>query len=231
MCRWVRRMITDDGFAIDEQTTRRSTLRPGITVGMASIPPRWRNGLAQRALASILTQTRHPDGLICLVDTEHAGAPVMRQRILERVETEWLAWVDDDDWLDQHHLRALADCAAREHADYVFSYPTIHGMADPWATAEHPNGYFGRPFDPAEPHHTTGIVLLRTAIARRIGYTGPAQGEIVAGEDWRMTLGFVRAGARIVHHPERTWNWEYRVPAVHGNVDGWGNTSGQGRNW
>jgi hypothetical protein len=82
-------------------------------------------------------------------------------------------------------------------------------------------GLFGRPFDPADPTHTTMTVLVRTELAQQIHFTPREPEHYVGGEDWRFTLGCVAAGAKIVHLPEQTWFWSH-----HG-----GNTSGREDRW
>jgi hypothetical protein len=196
-------------------------MKSGVTVCMPSIPPRWTatgRYMAQRAVASVGAQTRPPDALIIAMDTGHEGVWVTRQRALSSVRTEWAAQFDDDDEMEPNHLERLVAHAEDTGADYVFSYFTPVGMADPL-------GYFGKPFDPAAPHTTTGVILVRTALAQQIGYTGPAPGDRVAGEDDRFTRACVALGAKIVHLPERTWRWHYHAWTGHPN------TSGQPYNW
>jgi hypothetical protein len=123
---------------------------------------------------------------------------------------DWVAFLDDDDEFLVHHLEILVEAAHRERADYVFSYFVRKQGGDPL-------GHFGKRFDPRKPHHTTMTVLVRTELAKSVGFLNhPNANDSWPGEDWRFTLGCVEQGAHIVHHPEETWIWHR-----HG-----GNTSG-----
>lgn len=188
----------------------------GVTVCIPSIPPRTQ--MLARALDSVLHQTCAPDALSIVLDHDRAGAAVTRTRAVAAARTEWVALLDDDDMLYPRHIEQLLTCADETGADYVFSYFDVVGGADPLGT-------FGRPFDPAAPHQTTTTVLVKTDLAQTVGWD-PVDDELLvdgqrAGEDWRFTLGCVAKGARIVHHPERTWAW------IHWH----GNTSGRPDRW
>jgi glycosyltransferase involved in cell wall biosynthesis len=205
----------------------------GITACVASIPTRWGTdipvtgigcggrGALQRTLMSVLDQTLQPAAISVQVDTAREGAWVVRNRLVDSVLTPWMAFCDDDDWWYREHLALLAACAAEHDADYVFSYFDTN-MHDPL-------GLFGKPFDPAAPHHTTMNILVRTDLARVVGFTPPHPKDTVSGEDWRFTLGCVTLGAKIVHLPQRTWYFNYHgTPAMRGPNP---NTSGQPHNW
>ncbi len=194
-------------------------MRDGITACLAAIPPRVNaaDGLP-RALMSVTGQTLAPTAINVKIDRDREGVWVMRQRLIESVQTSWLAWLDDDDEWEPEHLALLAAYAVAQRADYVYSY--FHtNMADPL-------GLFGHPFDPDAPTHTTGVILVKTDLAQAVGYTAPHPDDIVAGEDWRFTLGCVKQGATIVHLPRRTWRWWYHEWSPTGP-----NTSGRPTNW
>lgn len=181
-------------------------------VAIPSIPPR-ADYLAQAVLS--VGQQDHPvDQVSIAVDTQHAGAWVTRQRALDAVTTDWVFFLDDDDYYYPPHTSRLLECAQETGADYVFSYWDTQRTADIL-------GHFGKVFDPEHPHHTTMNILVRTELAKAVGFTPPAEGDICGGEDWRFTLGCVEKGAKIVHLPEQTWYWRHHSS----------NTSGQPRNW
>jgi hypothetical protein len=184
-----------------------------VTVAIPTIPPR-RDDLLPLAIRSALVQSHMIAALSVAVDTDHLGAWHTRQRALDAVRTEWVAFLDDDDQLYPNHVERLLAHAHETGADYVFSY---------FDTTKTPDvlGLFGRPFDPADPTHTTMTVLVRTELAQQIHFTPREPEHYVGGEDWRFTLGCVAAGAKIVHLPEQTWFWSH-----HG-----GNTSGREDRW
>jgi glycosyltransferase involved in cell wall biosynthesis len=188
----------------------------GITVCIPSIPPR--AALLQRALHSVLAQTLPAAALSVALDHHREGAAVTRTRAVAAARTEWVALLDDDDQLYPQHLAALAGCAAETGADYVYGYFDVIGGLDPLNS-------FGEPFNPAAPKQTTTTILVRTDLAQACGWVDSSEEALIhgqrAGEDYRFTLACLAKGARIVHHPERTWAWSH-----HG-----GNTSGQPDRW
>jgi hypothetical protein len=183
-------------------------------VAIPTITTMERRGYLTQAICSVMEQEHPVDQISIAVDHKHEGAWVTRQRALDAVDTEWVFFLDDDDCYYPQHTRLLLD-AAREHdADYVFSY---------WDTTRTGDvlGHFGKEFDPADPHHTTMNILVKTELAKQVGFTPPAPTDIAGGEDWRFLLGCVEAHAKIVHLPEQTWYWRH-----HGL-----NTSGQPHKW
>jgi hypothetical protein len=190
-----------------------------ITVVVPSIPPR--EGMLNRALASVQAQTLLPAETIVEIDHGRTGAAATRQRGLERVKTEWVAFLDDDDEFMPFHLQQLSIAAYQSEADYVYSWYEVVGGSDPMGQ------FFGAPWDNAQPHQTTITTLVRTELAQSVGFGGEPEadpnggGAIVGGEDYRFTLGCMEKGARIHHLPQRTWLWHH-----HG-----ANTSGLPANW
>lgn len=184
-----------------------------ISVVIPAHPARERSGLLARALASVEAQALPPLDVIVERDAQREGAARTRQRGLERVstDTDWVAFLDSDDEMLPHHLQRLSATAQATGADYVYSHYQVIGGSDPrpWS--------LGRPFDPATPHQTTITVLVRTALAQRVGFLRGdvtpeglrRPGRLYGGEDWEFTLGCVQAGARIVHLPEVTWRWHH----------------------
>ena len=54
---------------------------------------------------------------ICYIQTEHAGGPAARNRIIEEVKGEFILWLGDDDLLDKNILK--------KYADYINAYPDV----------------------------------------------------------------------------------------------------------
>ncbi|MFF0055691.1 glycosyltransferase family 2 protein [Streptomyces microflavus] len=182
-----------------------------ITVVIPAHPFRVQNGMLARAVESVEQQHLIPNDLIIEVDKEGLGAATTRQRGLEKVTTEWVAFLDSDDWMYPEHLKVLAAGARAHKADYLFSYYMVHRRdGTPWPEND-PLGHFGKPWNPAAPHQTTITTLVRTDIAQRVGFQDPPPDSTVGGhrggEDWHFTIGCRDAGAHIVHIPRRTWAW------------------------
>lgn len=201
-------------------TDRRPTAP--ITVAIPTHPARgtYRTGLLAEAIRSVRAQILRPEGGISLrVDTNHEGAWRTRQKALNAVETEWVAFLDSDDvWLP-HHLYYCWQAAGVHNADFVYPYFKTEGMTDPFATPENPEGHFGRQMNVQDPHHTTMTVLVRTSLAKTVGFTPPAPGDEVGGEDWRFIQGCAKLGAKFHHVPIRTWVYRWHGSNSSGRPD------------
>lgn len=187
-----------------------------VTVCLSTIPPR--RDLLSRALQSITAQTRPAAAVSIAVDLDHEGCAATRSRAVAAARTPWVAILDDDDEFYPQHLEQLLACALEQQADYVFSYFDVIGGTDPL-------NVFGKPFNPADPHQTTTTILVRTDLAQQIGWHKPEVEDLIhgqrAGEDWHFTLDCLTAGARIVHHPERTWAWHHHNANTSGLPTRW----------
>jgi glycosyltransferase involved in cell wall biosynthesis len=195
-------------------------VKPGITVVVPSIAPR--GALLERALRSLHRQWLLPDDLIVVRDSSRAGAAATRQRGLEKVETEWTAFLDDDDEFKPEHLRRLSAFAQEHGADYVFSWYDVVGGTDPRPDE------FGLPWDPANPRQTTVTTLVRTGLALEVGgFVDQDDAPLdspdrhCAGEDWLFTKRMNDAGAIIHHLPERTWLWHHHAHNTSGLPSRW----------
>lgn len=183
---------------------------PQITVAIPSIPPRRK--MLGEAIRSVLNQTYPAAALSVAVDTQREGAPATRQRALDAVGTEWVAFLDDDDLFMNVHLDHLLAHALETGADFVYSWFWIPGGSDPF-----PATHFTDPFDPDDPIETTVTVLVRTELAKQAGFQAIHRGHGQnTGEDRYFTLKCLELGGKVSHLVERTWYWRH-----HG-----GNTSG-----
>jgi hypothetical protein len=176
------------------------TLRPGVTVCIAAHPNRLRHGLLNQAIASVTAQTQQPEAILVVNDTEGKGAGWTRRTLLGLVDTEWIAWLDsDDDWLPEH-LEKLHRVAVETGSVYVYS----------WFHGNDPLGHFGLPFNPCTPHHTTMTSLVRTDIAREVGFPDSESGPF-SNEDWAFITGVSKLACerdlKMTHLAERTWNY------------------------
>jgi len=182
-----------------------------VTVVIPTIPPR--RELLGQAVVSTLNQTLPPVALSVAVDTQREGVWATRQRALDAVHTPWVAFLDDDDLWYDHHLATLLGLARDHQADFTYS----------WFDGNNPFPmHRGRQMDPADPHHTTMTVLVRTALAKEVGFRPHADANPEwPGEDWNFIQGCVASGARFAGTSEVTWL--YRLWS--------GNTSGMPTRW
>lgn len=185
-----------------------------MTVVVPSIPPR--GAMLKRALGSVLDQTRSADAISVAVDLTHAGSAATRNRALWAADTEWVAFLDDDDQFKPNHLERLLATADETGADVVYPWPEMAGSGDP-----RPDRW-GKPFDADELRRGSYIPvtsLVRTELAKKCGGFQIPAGSVY--DDWGFYLALLEVGSRFVHLPERTWIWN-----VHGQ-----NTSGQPHRW
>jgi hypothetical protein len=174
---------------------------------------RVRNGMVDRAVASVWAQKLQPAELHVAVDRGGEGAWGTRDRGLRAVRAEWTAFLDSDDEFMPHHLRALALYAQRTGADYVYSYYMVKDALGRERPDVDPLRHFGETFDPNDPIQTTITMLVRTELAQAVGFHAPPIDAEVGGqrygEDYQYTLECVKAGATILHLPQRTWWWHH----------------------
>lgn len=176
-------------------------MKAGVTVVTPFHEQRRANGMLERAAASVRAQTV-PVHHILAEDIHHVGAAITRTHGLHLVDTEWTAFLDSDDELDPDHIEHLLTHAADTGADYVYPWFRVVGGTDPFPM------FYGKPFDPAAPNSTTITILVRTELAKQIGFTRDPNVQ-VGGEDFQFTLACINAGAKIVHLPRRTWTWHH----------------------
>lgn len=188
-----------------------------VTVAMPVIPPRVATSLFAEAVRSVREQTLPPvGGISCALDVDHYGAAITRQRALDAVRTEWVAFLDDDDYFYPNHLKTLITLAADTRADFCYA----------WFDGNNPFPmHRGRKWNPDEPHHTTMTVMVRTELAREAGFLLPGNQPMHQdwmGEDWKFILRCSElSGGNFAGTDEITWHYR-----VHG-----GNTSGLPYRW
>lgn len=195
----------------------------GVSVVVPSIPPR--THMLQRALASVWAQELAPDAVIVTLDTDRRGAPHNRDAGFAKVDSTYVAFLDDDDEFYPQHLRLLLTVAAQTGADLVYPWFDVLGGTDPFPQ------FFGQPWDNAEPHQVPVTFLARTDAIRSVGgfsygfdvnadaATDPLGNR--AGEDWELIARLCKADARIVHLPERTWGWHHHATNTSGRPSRW----------
>jgi glycosyltransferase involved in cell wall biosynthesis len=195
------------------------TLRAGVTVVIPVHPPRFFTTL-DRALRSVWEQLYVPQAVVVEVDRAHAGAAATRNLGLEKVDTEFVAFLDSDDQLRPGHLAGLYDMAREAGADLVYPWFDVANGWDPFPDR------FGQPFDPEilKTRNTIPVtVLARTELVRDVGGFQPKGPPENPCEDWGCWEAMLAAGARFVHLPERTWIWHWHRSAADGNTSGRGN--------
>lgn len=188
-------------------------MRSGITMVIPSIPIRGQ--YLARAVHSATAQVVKPDAYSIVVDNEKLGAGPTRTRALRAATTKWVAFLDDDDELMEHHLATLLGLANESGADVVWPWFKVVGGTDPIPENQ------GKQWDPENPHTFPITALVRTEVAQMAHFPDPLPGEINGGEDWAFWMQLSEMGAKFVHTPEVTWFWHHNS----------GNTSGRPERW
>jgi glycosyltransferase involved in cell wall biosynthesis len=200
---------------------KRRAPRPRLTVAVCIPTIPGREAALRRAVASVHAQTRAADRILIQRDDARRGAAASRNRLLERVDTDVIAWLDDDDWLAPNHLRACMR-VLEEHPEtgLVYPRPRMVGGADPTATryqGRFPVSPWGLRWQPELENHlrTQGSFipmthLVRTDAARRAG--GFPEGRVLEtgryqGEDERYLIELLDHGTVFEHLDAKTWFW------------------------
>lgn len=182
-----------------------------VTVAIPTVAPR--AARLAKALSSVSAQTSPPGAIAIAYDGLHQGAAANRDRALAMVDTEFVAFLDDDDQMKPEHLRALRQHLDDTGADLVYPWFEVVGGTDPFPQFEH------APWDDQAPHQVPVTFLARTGAIRDAGgfsyawdisqCSDPgvdADGHRM-GEDYRLILRLVKAGATISHLDQRSWLW------------------------
>ncbi len=186
-----------------------------ITVIVPTIPPRAET--LARALETVAAQTLQPAAVIVEMDDQREGAAAVRNRALKRVETEYVAFLDDDDELLPDHLKLCARYATLSGVDVVYpGYEVVGG--------EDPVNCFGIPFDAGLLKRRNFIpisTLCRTRLAIAAGGFQPRPDEHGDPcEDWGLWLAMLERGAKFGHLPQKTWRW-HLGDTTRGRPDRW----------
>lgn len=166
-----------------------------VTCVMPTVPERWQ--YRRLARISVRDQTFGPVPIALGV----GGSPwEARNMAIGRVETPWIAFLDDDDWWEPAHLATLLEAQEASGADLV--YPD----AQEWQEGEVTTRETG-PFDADRLRGGNFIpitYLIRTELARRTPFPPREEGR---PSDWLFLLELLKQGVVFEHVPAVTWNW------------------------
>jgi hypothetical protein len=217
---------------------RMSRFEPGITVVIPTIPPR--RGMLHRATDSVaraiaeLPERKLSVSVDAIIITDRAklGAASTRDTGLRAVETEWVAFLDDDDEMLPNHLAELYSAALTHPScpDYLWSQFQIIFPPSTGRIAGPGPHFLGQKafeqWNDDDPCQTTITTLVKTELALDAGgFVPPAEDELVdgnaAGEDFRFTMACRAAGGTFRHVPEVTWHWHHHNQNTSGRPDRW----------
>ena len=175
-----------------------------------------------RAQISVMQQDRQPDQFIVCTDDDREGAAATRNRMLDQVETDVIAWLDDDDWIMPGHIRACMRVMEQSpfHPDLVYPRPKMVNGRDPVAVTHQgvfPTSPWGLRFTPefaAHIRHVGSFIpithLVRTETVRAAGGFPESRrmpdGRL-QGEDEQYLINMLDKGAVFEHLDQKTWYW------------------------
>lgn len=180
-----------------------------------------RERMLANAMRTVRIQRRKPDQILIERDRERTGAAATRNRLLARVETDVIAWLDDDDLLEPNHLIAnLRVLKERPEVTLVYPRPRMVGGKDPTAVTyqgRFPTPPWGLRWCPEFDKHLRMrgsfipmTHLVRTQAVRDAGGFPP--GEVLPdgryrGEDEAYLIRLLDHGAVFEHLDAKTWKW------------------------
>jgi glycosyltransferase involved in cell wall biosynthesis len=192
-----------------------------VTAVVPTIPGR--HDLFERAIASIVAQTRPVDAILTGCDTEGRGAAYARNVILAGATTDFVAFLDDDDTWHPNHIEGLMSVA--DDADVVYPwFDGLHSKSLAVSVNGRPHTPLGVPFGPEQADHLRHAnfipvtFLARTALVQQVGgfekpWWLPPESPC---EDWGLLLKLLDAGARFTHYPHITWTWNGHADQTNG---------------
>jgi hypothetical protein len=194
--------------------------RPGVTAVIPVHLPRLSNGVMDRALQSIRTQSRPVDAISIAVDKTHAGAAATRNEALAGVTTRWTAFLDSDDQWRPNHVERLLETAEETGADLIYPwFSIVPAGQDPWPERE------GQPFDEDRlrtvENYIPVTVLVRTELIVESGGFIPKGPPENPCDDYGAWVSLLDHGAKFHHLNERTWFWWWWTGNTNGRGDVW----------
>lgn len=191
-----------------------------VSVVIPHIPVR--SSLAA-AVDSVAKQTYPVDEIIIATDVHRHGSAVTRNRALSRVATEWVAFLDDDDYLLPDHIETLVSHARETGVDVAYAGCRVTGPDGENIPLQEEWGRFGKPFDGEllrQASHLPVTSLVRTKMAQQAWF-GPPAGVDTPYDDWGFYLRLLDLGATFSHVPKVTWVWSHHGKNTSGQPDRW----------
>jgi GT2 family glycosyltransferase len=173
-------------------------------------------------MLSIAKQTEPVCSIAITMDDQHQGAGPTRTRALRMVQTEWTAFMDDDDELLPDHLAKLFAAAKETEADVLWPWFKVVGGTDPFPHAR------GVQLDVENPHIFPICTLVRTELAQEAEFPGENLTGAWLNDDWPFWRKLADAGAKFHAIPDVTWYWHHHGYGTPGTP---GNTSGRPDRW
>ncbi len=166
-----------------------------ITVITPTIPSR--TNLLADAILSVSEQNHSVVDHFIGVDLQKEGPSPVRNRLIQAVQTEWTAFLDDDDILKPNHFEVMAPF--HEEADLIWTWCDSIGRG-----SFNPNSRFNERRLRENGNYIPITVAVRTSKLREVGCFSDAR-----LEDWDLWIRLLDAGARFVNVPIVTWTYRF----------------------
>lgn len=185
-----------------------------VTVCVPTIPPR--SDMLRRAIRSVIAQEGVPAAALAVaIDTKREGAWTTRNRALAMAQTEWVAFLDDDDEFLPIHLERLCRWQQSTGADMVWGWFEVVGGTDPFPH------YRGVQYDIEHPT----IVPITYLARRELLLASPGfQADTIGcwdNQDQPVIDGLIKAGGTTFACNDVTWRWHHHGANTSGRTDKW----------
>lgn len=188
-----------------------------VTVCIPSIPPR--SGLLHtRAIPSVFRQTHPVSEIAIAVDLNKSGAWENRNNAIKMANSEWIAFLDDDDEFQPHHVGTLLNMAHEQQADVVWGWFEVIGGSDPFPM------HRGRQWDVNNVHIFPITCMVRRSLVLDSKATFmPEESNIGAWgiQDFPFWKSIHDAGGKFLAIPDITWNWYHHERNTSGLPNRW----------
>lgn len=194
-----------------------------VTVVIPHIGPRAEQ--LTRAVRSVAAQSHQARNIVIATDVHRNGSAVTRNRALYAdIDTDWVAFLDDDDEMLPQHLDVLTRAALRHGAQVVYSGCRVLDASLRDIPVREEWGRFGLPFDAdllRQRSYLPVTSLVRTDLARLAGFGPPDTHPDSVYDDWGFYVRLLDLGANFVHVPQVTWVWHHHGANTQGRADRW----------
>lgn len=163
-----------------------------ITVCIPTIEER--NELLQEALQSVYSQTAGLVKVMSMLDVDRKGPAWVRNRMVEKVDTPWVQFLDDDDVIHSNFLERILPHL--EEGDVVYSWPVEQGFS----------GHLDRPFNPDIMRQCNMVPVTACVNVEMFRDVGGFTEDAIY-EDWGLWLKLMDVGARFVCVQEKLWTY------------------------
>jgi hypothetical protein len=162
-----------------------------------------RHVMLNRAMYSVAMQDHPAHAISVAIDVGRVeGAWGTRTRAMEAAQTEWIAFLDDDDTFHTWHLKRCVEAQKESGADIIVPWFEVVGGLDPFPECR---GVQVDP-DPTAGMPAFGITcLVRRSIIVDNGLKFLNREETGVPEDYHFWLSCRAAGAAFHSIPDETW--------------------------